>query len=168
MRDESASSWKREPWVWLLIAIPLSAVVMGGVMVTLAIHSWSGLVVDDYYQQGKQINRVLARDLRARELGLAADLRLEPGGAVEIRFAPQVRSVPGERIELALVHATRPGLDRRLLFEASGRLLLRADLALRGEGRWNVYLQTPDWRLTGSLDYPRQQAAALLPNPVGE
>ena len=32
---------------------------MGVVMITLAIQSYSGLVVDDYYKKGKQINRVL-------------------------------------------------------------------------------------------------------------
>ena len=30
-------NWKREPMVWLLIGIPLSAVIMGVVMITLAI-----------------------------------------------------------------------------------------------------------------------------------
>ena len=59
----------------VLIGIPLSAVIMGIVMLTLAIQSWSGLVVDDYYRKGKQINRVLARDKLAYELGLAASFR---------------------------------------------------------------------------------------------
>ena len=55
-------NWKQEPMVWLLIAIPLSAVIMGVVIITLAINSYSGLVVDDYYKKGKHINRVIARD----------------------------------------------------------------------------------------------------------
>jgi len=164
MQPPDSHSWKREPWVWMLIAIPLSAVVMGVVMIVVASHTWSGLVVDDYYQQGKQINRVLARDRLAWELGLAASLRLEPDDMVEIRFDPGVGIVPGEKIELALVHATRPGLDRRLLFDNAGGSM-RAKLELPGEGRWNLFLQTPDWRLTGSLRYPQQQSAALLPNP---
>lgn len=166
MQPAPTHNWKREPWVWLLIAIPLSAVVMGVVIAALAIHSWSGLVVDDYFQQGKQINRVLARDRLARELGLAASLRLAADGSVEVRFDPGVGIVPGERIELALVHATRPGLDRRLWLENSGGTM-RAELALPGEGRWNLFLQTPDWRLSGSLSYPRQNSAVLLPNPAG-
>ncbi len=167
MQPTAKQNWKREPWVWLLIAIPLSAVVMGVVMITLATYTWSGLVVDDYYQQGKQINRVLARDRLARELGLAASLRLDADNMVEIRFDPGTGFVPGERIELMLVHATRPGLDRRLLFDNAGGLL-RAKLELPGQGRWNLFLQTPEWRLTGSLRYPQQHAAALLPNTIGE
>ena len=167
MQPPDTSNWKREPWVWLLIAIPLSAVVMGIVMITVASSTWSGLVVDDYYQQGKQINRVLERDRLAWELGLAANLRLAPDDMVEIRFDPGVGFVPGDKIELALVHATRPGLDRRLVFDNAGGSM-RAKLALPGEGRWNLFLQTPDWRLTGSLRYPQQRSAALLPNPLDE
>lgn len=162
--------WKQEPLVWLLIAIPSTAVVMGVVMITLAIQSSSGMVVDDYYRKGKQINLVLARDQLAHELGLAAglslvaDSSLDDSGRVEIRFDPEVSVIPGERIELRLVHATRPGLDQDLIFENHQRHQLEAGLQLPGPGRWNIFLQTADWRLTGSLQYPQDQQARLTPN----
>lgn len=163
MQDED-KSWKQEPLVWMLIAIPAAAVVMGVVMITLAIQSYSGLVVDDYYKKGKQINRVIARDRLAWELGLAAAVRFDDEGRVEVRFAPAVGFVPGDAIELSLVHATRPGLDQILLLQREDRLLLGGRVSLPGEGRWNLYLQTPDWRLTGSLRHPQQKEAQLLPN----
>lgn len=161
-------NWRREPLVWLLIGIPLSAVIMGVVMLTLALQSWSGLVVDDYYKKGKQINLVLARDRLAHELGLAAALSLTDAGRVEIRFDPDVSVVPGDRIELRLVHATRPGLDQQLVFENNRLRLLQADLQLPGSGRWNLFLQTPDWRLTGSLQHPQARSAWLRPNYATE
>ena len=166
MAPGESRNWKQEPLVWLLIAIPASAVVMGVIMLVLAIQSYSGLVVDDYYKKGKQINRVLARDRLAWELGLAADLTLAEDGTVELRFAPDVDYVPGERIELSLVHATQPGLDRKLVLDRVEGHLLVADLTLPGPGRWNLFLQTPDWRLTGSLRAPQQNSASLLPNYV--
>ncbi len=161
-------SWKQEPLVWLLIAIPFSAVIMGVVMITLAIQSYSGLVVDDYYKKGKQINRVLARDKFAHELGLAAGVRLGQDNSIEIRFAPGVQLVPGDKIELSLIHATKPGLDQNLQLNRIDSHLLTGKLELQGEGRWNLYLQTPDWRLTGSLQRPQQAAAELLPNYTPE
>lgn len=157
-------NWKQEPLVWLLIAIPFSAVVMGVVMITLAIQSYSGLVVDDYYKKGKQINRVLARDKFAYELGLVAGFQLGDDGSIEIRFAPEVQIIPGDMIELNLVHATKPGLDQNLQLTRVDTHLLTGKLDLQGAGRWNLYLQTPDWRLTGSLHYPQRAAAQLLPN----
>ena len=162
--ETSKPTWKQEPLVWLLIAIPASAVVMGVVMLTLAIQSYSGLVIDDYYKHGKQINRVIERDRFAYELGLAAGMRLGDDGMVEIRFDPEVEFVPGENIELSLVHATRPGLDQTLNLKRVDRRLLQGQLPLSGSGRWNVYLQTPDWRLTGSLQHPLNPSARLLPN----
>lgn len=160
--------WKREPLVWMLIGIPASAVVMGIVMLTMAIQSWSGLVVDDYYRKGKQINLVLARDRLAQELGLAAGFELRDDNRIEIRFDPSVSVIPGERIELKLVHATRPGLDREIYFENRGLRLLEAELPIPGPGRWNLFLQTGDWRLTGSLQYPQSQTAELRPNYIGQ
>ena len=161
---ETQRNWKREPMVWMLIAIPLAAVIMGVVMITLASQTFSGLVVDDYYKKGKQINRVLARDKLAHELGLAAGLRLETGGRIEIRFDPEVQFIPGDTIELNLVHATMPGLDQRLQLKKTGTHLLLGNVNLPGNGRWNLSLQTEDWRLTGSLQYPQQASAELLPN----
>ena len=158
-----SGSWKQEPLVWLLIGIPLSAVIMGVVMITLAIQSYSGLVVDDYYKKGKQINRVIARDKFAWELGLAAGLTLEQG-RIEVSFDPSVSYVPGDRIELSLVHATRPGLDQQVLLERGDTRLYRGQLQLAGEGRWNVSLQTADWRITGSMQYPQQNRIRLQPN----
>jgi hypothetical protein len=42
--------------------------------------------------------------------------------------------------------------------------LLDGKVKLSGKGRWNLYLHTADWRLTGSLQYPQQATAELLPN----
>jgi uncharacterized protein len=148
----------------MIIAFPLSAVIMGVVIITLAIQSYSGLVVDDYYKKGKQINRVLARDKFAYELGLAAGFKLEADGSIEIRFAPEVQIIPGDKIELELVHATMPGLDQKLIMLRNETHLLAGEINLPGKGRWNLYLQTGDWRLTGSLQYPQQVTAELLPN----
>ena len=165
--DSEHRNWKHEPLVWLLIGIPATAVIMGVVMMTLAIQSWSGLVVDDYYKKGKQINLVLARDKFAHELGLAAGFSITETGRVEIRFDPGISVIPGDEIELRLVHATRPGLDQRVLFDNNRLRLLEADLQLPGQGRWNLFLQTQDWRLTGSLQYPQTRSARLQPNFVG-
>ncbi len=162
--DADHRPWTREPLVWMLIAIPASAVIMGMIMLTLAVQSYSGLVVDDYYRHGKQINRVIARDRLAWELGLEAELALDPDGAVRVAFIAGADLLPDGDIELAFVHATRPGLDRSLALERVGFGIYRARVLLAGSGRWNLALQTPDWRLTGSLRRPQQGTALLKPN----
>ena len=164
---DSISNWKREPWFWVVLAIPSSAVIMGIVMLTLAVQTWSGLVVDDYYQQGKRINRVLARDRLAWELGLAADLSIDARGGIEIRFDANNPPLTADLLTLELIHATRPGLDRKLGLHRVDTRLFRGETTLSGQGRWNLFLQTADWRLTGSLYHPGRSRAELLPNYFG-
>ena len=57
-----------------------------------------------------------------------------------------------------------PGLDQKLIMQNNETHLLAGEINLPGKGRWNLYLQTADWRLTGSLQYPQQTTADLLPN----
>ena len=40
--------WHKEPYVWMLLAIPGSAVAMGVVLLNLATSTYDGLVSDDY------------------------------------------------------------------------------------------------------------------------
>ena len=69
--------WHREPLVWLVIAFPLAAVIGGFATLYLAIRSWDGLVVDDYYKKGLEINKVLARDELAQQSGYTASVAVD-------------------------------------------------------------------------------------------
>ena len=74
--SEHSRNWHKQPMVWMIITIPAISVIVGMLMLMLAIRSDDGLVVDDYYQHGKEINRVLERDQLAAEYGLQARFRL--------------------------------------------------------------------------------------------
>ena len=168
MEVSDTRHWSKEPWVWLLIVIPSTAIVMGVVMLTLAIQSYSGLVIDDYYRQGKQINRVLARDRTAWELGLSAEMHLRSTGRLILRLDSLAPETSGETLEIQLIHATRPGLDQSISLRPIGDQQWSGEVELHGQGRWNLVLQTPQWRLTGSLHHPGSGKARLLPNYFNE
>jgi hypothetical protein len=145
--DPASKPWYREPWPWLLMAGPAAVVLAGIATTVLAVTSFDGLVADDYYKQGLGINRMLARDERARELGLTADVLFTPD-----RTRVRVLLPPGDHpgaIRLALVHPTRPHLDHVVslaaagggLYEGAIRVPRAAALQLRvedGEGRWRL------------------------------
>jgi hypothetical protein len=63
--------------MWLVIAFPLTAVIVGFVSLALAIRSDDGMVEDDYYKQGMTINRMLDRDKAAAAEGLTATVELD-------------------------------------------------------------------------------------------
>ena len=59
-------------------------------MLVLANVTWDGLVADDYYRQGMEINRSLARDTEAARLGPGGCRRLpRAGGGGGAAFRPE-------------------------------------------------------------------------------
>ena len=72
--------WYRHAWVWLLLAVPATAVIVGMFLLYFAITTNDGLVVDDYYERGKAINRDLARDQAALMHQLTARLDFDKAG----------------------------------------------------------------------------------------
>jgi len=122
--NDKPSVWYREPMVWMIIMIPFSAVVMGAIMLTLAVSSYDGLVSDDYYKKGLQINRSMERDALAGSYGLTGEVVLgAPDEMIEVSLAGNTEFQAPEIVHLRLFHATRPGLDRHLVMRrvASGR-----------------------------------------------
>ncbi len=166
MQANQPVRWYRVPFVWLLIAFPLTAVVAGFVTLGLAIQSDDGVVEDDYYRKGKEINRVLARDVAAAKLGLESTLELNAAGrelALRLSAKPETKLPPA--VEIRFLHATRAGLDRSLIVPRNGDGSYRASLPELASGHWNVQLAANDWRLTGSLHVPG--AAKLVLRPAG-
>lgn len=156
--DNEARPWYREPLVWLLIAIPASAVVAGFVTLALAIATRDGLVVDDYYWRGKEINRLLARDREASVRGMEAQARFdEERGLLVVRLqAAKAMELPAE-LRFSLLHATRAGLDRQVVVALAPDGNYYAPLAPVPAGRWHVQLETERWRLIGRLATPEQR-----------
>ena len=143
--------WYREPWPWFLISIPALAIIGGGVTLWLALHSNNSLVVDDYYREGRAINRVIARDQEAARLGLRA--RIDDGGD-GLRLTLQASAAATEfpaTLRLRMVHATDAGRDREITLRALGPgSYLGAGEHLPTDSRWSLIIEDPAlrWRLT--------------------
>lgn len=147
--------WYRTPYVWMLIGIPFSAVIMGGFLLYFAIVSYDGLVKDDYYKQGKEINLVIERDHAATELGLYGSLRLDQtAGTVQLTLNSRQQASLPENLDLAMLHATRAGFDREISLQRTPNGDYFAILPVLQPGRWHAQIGTQAWRLTGSLKLP--------------
>ena len=161
---ESATRWYREPFVWLLITFPLTAVIAGFVTLGLAITSDDGLVEDDYYRQGKEINRVLARDHAAATHGLQGRVELdETQHQLLIRLTARESAAIADNVELKFLHATRAGVDKTLILARESDGAYRAPLPELAQGHWNVQLAAQDWRLVGSLHVPGEHGLDIRP-----
>lgn len=160
--------WHRQPLVWMLIAIPFSAVIMGVIMITLAVNTDDGLVVDDYYKYGKEINLVVARDRAAEEKGIHGSFAVNPENlSIQLTLmAEKTEETLPETVELKLIHATRAGFDQNIALNYSApegvyKGALQRQLAA---GNWTLQLSGTDWRVIGRMRAPQQVSSNLRPN----
>ena len=152
--------WYRQPLVWMLIAIPLSAVLAGMVTIFLAFTTDDGLVVDDYYKQGLAINRRIARDQTAARLQLAADIEIDTSsGFIKLVFDKGLLANYPQTLALGLRHATQQQQDNVITLQHGidnqyvGVVSQEASRGIR-TGVWHVELSrakdggTDAWRLS--------------------
>jgi len=147
--------WYREPLVWLIIGLPLTAVIGGLTTYYIAYTTRDGLWVDDYYQKGKEINKSLARDDAAARLGLSGGLKLDAASQkVVLQLEARHAELLPTSVKLSWLYATKSGLDQTQILhrEADGRY--RAGFPELAPGHWYVQLEAQDWRLEGSLHVP--------------
>lgn len=146
--------WYKQGWPWFIILFPAIAVVAGTVTFIIAFRTFDGLVVDDYYREGRAIVQTIERADRARELGLEAHLVVR-SEAIRIELgALDVSNLP-ERLRVTISHPTRGGLDQAVLIDGSGGVY-EARLAPLSTGRWLFLLEDEarSWRMNGASYLP--------------
>lgn len=158
----TSKPWFKEPWPWLLAIMPLTAVIAGSFTAWFAVTSNDGLVVDDYYKQGKAINQTKERDHQAQLLGIRAQLSPQ-GSVLHMQLEGRLPTPPGQ-LTLKIMHPTRSGDDHDLKLNWDGSAY-SGPLPVLTSAHYKVQL-TPeygDWRLTGT--WPPGSAIALNPHP---
>ncbi len=109
---ETNKPWHKYPLVWMMLAIPFSAVIMGVVMIWLAIDTDDGLVADDYYKQGLAINDVISLDKKAAELKLEAVIEFDSSAKIiKLQFDKGLLENYPATLQLNFQHATHANSD---------------------------------------------------------
>ncbi len=157
------SAWYQEPFVWLLILFPASAVIGGMITIYLAVASNDGLVVDDYYKQGLEINRTLARDQAAALHGLQAIMEFNAEHIHLYINAHPDYTLP-DKIQLDFSHHTRSGFDKQVILKRIGDNIYQGTLPDLIVGTFFVKLVADDWRLLKSVRVPITQRLLMTAN----
>ena len=163
--DQPKDPWYNYPIVWLVIAIPASAVIVGIVLITLSITTFDGLVEDDYYKKGKEINLDLARDDFAFDNEISAKIAIDnETGIVGITLVSNKAYVFPDTLGLAFLHPTQSNQDRKLLLERGpdGRFFANLKRPLK-DGRWYVRVSEKNWRLQKKFVSPREHPVQIRP-----
>ena len=157
--------WYRYPLVWMVLAIPFSAVVMGVVMIWLAITTDDGLVADDYYKQGMAINRDLHRDALAQEKGISAVLEMDNSeGWVKLGLNKGALQDYPDTLQLTLQYATQDDNDVLLVLNhGQGDQYIGIIKKPLIQGKWYLELNEGEWRLNGHMQAGKQVKLLLEP-----
>jgi hypothetical protein len=144
--------WYREPWPWMLMSLPLAAVVASFVTLSFALHTEDGLVANDYYKEGLAINRQLQREQKATDLGLHAEALVEGNGLLRVHLTS--RGTLPAALALRLVHPTRAGMDQSVRLTAAPGGWYEGRLQRPQPAHWQVVLEDVggNWRLAGRWD----------------
>ena len=141
--------WHSYPLLWMMLAIPFSAVIMGVVMIWLAVDTDDGLVADDYYKQGLEINRVISRDKKAAELGLSAIIEFDNSARIiRLQFDKGSLETFPKSLPLHLQHATRENSDITVLLDhgIADQYIGHVKQSI-SEGIWYFEIADKDWKL---------------------
>lgn len=140
---------------------PAIVVVAGIATAIIAFRSADGLVADDYYKQGLAINRDIARDQAAQDLGIAGDVRLLPG---LVRVTLRSTSALPDRVTLRFAHPSRASEDRVLHLARTPGGTWDAPMPALPAGHWRAIVETARWRVATLIDTKNAaQAAELSP-----
>jgi hypothetical protein len=174
---EAALPWYRFFWPWF-IAMLLTASVVGGIItVVIAFRNQDSLVDDRYYQAGNAINRRLAAEANAEQLGIRASLTIdELTGEVFIALDGDLEAIP-ERLALELSHATQATRDAAVTLTKTGANHFYGQLEAPLAGRYYARLQPSDapdetrgngveeWRLQREIRLPSRDPLPLGAGP---
>jgi hypothetical protein len=161
---EKKSGWRGEPMVWLLIALPIAAVLASLTTMWIASRNADTLVKEEYVKEGLAIRQAGERDLKAAGLGLAGALAVQPG-RMALTLTGRLEAMP-ERLTLTMVHPTDPAQDRVVLLESDAPGRYSAVFTELPDTRRRLELMPADkaWRLAGLWQPPISESIPLAPS----
>lgn len=114
--EQVSRPWYKEFWAWFCIGILIFAVVLGlGLLFIANKFPANIVVVDNYYDVGKGINRSIERERLAEQLMLNATLSLNPN-MEQIELELRGESRPAQLV-LNLISPTQPEKDLRIILQ---------------------------------------------------
>jgi hypothetical protein len=175
LAEENAKPWYREFWFWFVFSPLIYIIIMCSITVTIALKGADDVIVDNYYKEGRMINQALEQDHRARELGLAGDLRFDRTTgevALSIANAPSDTNVMPDTLLLMMGHPVKEEKDQLIHLEAVAPGEYRGTLLAEPDYSWYLTLypigsiaqrKEAAWSLSGEIDFRIREKTGLAP-----
>jgi hypothetical protein len=158
------SIWWQEPMVWLIILLPMAAVVGAFISAWFAFHGADSMVADeDYHKEGFAIHQDLERYYEASKLDVHA--RLAAGnGFLTVHLKGHMDRFP-DLLNLIAIHPSRAAEDATIKLTAIGTGVYTASLPAMIASKRRLILEPPNrsWRLAGNWEAPFKGDLTLTP-----
>lgn len=151
--------WFRQPWFWFLTIFPLAAIIVCIAMIIVASNMEDTLVSDDYSKEGRGINQELARDEKAADLGMTAEMNFD-NRTISLVLNKSAGPANFPYLILNLYHPTLADRDRTIQFQRITAGHYQGKMLEDIDGRWYYDLRGPgnDWRLKGEAWLPPEHS----------
>jgi hypothetical protein len=161
--------WWKEPMVWLVVGLPIIAVIASFASYYFAARDPDSLVKSDYRTEGfAVVTQRTEADKAAAAMGIYGELSVRNGQMV-IMLKGRMAAIP-DRVALNIVHPTREKRDIHILLERARDLSYIAALPEVGSGKRILILEPESraWRISGQWMAPfsgMTELAAAEKNP---
>jgi hypothetical protein len=153
----------KEPWFWAVMGPLLVVIVVSLSMAGVAIWGADDRVKDDYFKEGRMINKHFAEEELALALAVRGSLEFDFTTA-EVFAVLEAKKLPAE-LELTFSHPSSAEQDLVVVMQRVGEGRYRADLPTLTEGRWYLIIGNHHgagdnrWRVSTEVDFRRDHSA---------
>lgn len=166
--DPSAADmapWYGQFWPWFLIVLPACSVAAGITLLIIAITHADDTVADDWYKQGRGINRDLEQENLAHHLGIHIHVQ-DKGSEIQLTLSSNTPFPPPAALEMQLRHPTLAEQDQQFTFTLQNDGHYKTHGLLPSTGQRNLMLTPSEghWQLNqrvALIDGQIDSAAAL-------
>lgn len=116
---EASKPWYRHGYLWLVIILPTIVVIAAFVTLYIAINNADDTVSEDWYKDGRTVNRSWEADQQAARLGIEVELDFT-GAAPRAQLTSQVPFPPPESLQVNLRHPAFANQDISLTLTHTG------------------------------------------------
>lgn len=145
--NEATSVWYKEPWMLLVIGVPVIAICWGMVIITLAVTGKDSLVSDSYYKDGMAYTENREHREKAKRLQLTATL-IYNDGEIRSTISGYLDEQPNF-LQIQLIHPTLETKDETVMLQkmADGSYLGLANLSHLGKRKLWLYSPEQEWMI---------------------
>ena len=157
MKDalEMPRPWWKEPMVWLVAGLPLTAVVASFATYFIAASAPDPLVKAGYHKEGMAPGKDSTLEDRAAALGLGARLQLDASGRISLLLVADAQAPTGN-LRLSLIHPTHAERDINVILAHTDGNTYMGTVGNMANARHQVIIEPEDlsWRLSGHWSEP--------------